>query len=136
MEHLPAHVFNRFAAICDGSSVDVHQIVPAACQVAAGGDLDDGAFSQAVGRAAPGGEDVQIHTGGQLQRAANEVAGGGGGVGESLLFQLFTRCKTPVMAEEPDFTIEPIAFSTMLDKPPFLLPGVVLALRSTLPRCR
>ena len=36
----------------------------------------------------------------------------------------------------PDLTIEPIAFSTMFDKPPCLLPGVVLALRSTPPRCR
>jgi len=29
-----------------------------------------------------------------------------------------------------------MAFSTMLDSPPFLLPGVVLALRFTLPRCQ
>ena len=32
--------------------------------------------------------------------------------------------------------IEPMAFSTMLDRPPFLLPGVVLALRSAPPRPR
>ena len=37
---------------------------------------------------------------------------------------------------EPDLTIEPIAFSTMFDRPPLLLPGVVLALRSAPPRCR
>jgi hypothetical protein len=36
----------------------------------------------------------------------------------------------------PLLTIEPIAFSTMLDRPPCLLPGVVLALRSTRPRSR
>ena len=40
------------------------------------------------------------------------------------------------MGELPDLTMEPIAFSTMFDRPPFLLPGVVLALRSTLPRAR
>src|SRR6516162_2612111 len=40
------------------------------------------------------------------------------------------------MGAVPDFTIEPMAFSTMFDSPPFLLPGVVLALRSTPPRAR
>ena len=34
----------------------------------------------------------------------------------------------PEMGAVPDFTMEPIAYSTMLDSPPFLLPGVVLAL--------
>ena len=28
VEHLPAHVFNGFAAVGDGAGVDVHQIVP------------------------------------------------------------------------------------------------------------
>ena len=40
------------------------------------------------------------------------------------------------MAELPLLIIEPMAFSTILDKPPALLPGVVLALRSTLARAR
>src|SRR6516162_5832891 len=40
------------------------------------------------------------------------------------------------MGAVPDLTIEPMAFSTMFDSPPFLLPGVVLALRSTPPRAR
>ncbi|MNY56420.1 hypothetical protein D3C86_1925010 [compost metagenome] len=43
---------------------------------------------------------------------------------------------TPAMGLEPDLAIEPMAFSTMLFSPPFLLPGVVLALRSAMPRCR
>ena len=43
---------------------------------------------------------------------------------------------TPVIGALPDFTIEPMAFSTMLARPPFLLPGVVFALRSTEPRAR
>ena len=43
---------------------------------------------------------------------------------------------TPVIALEPDFTIEPRDFSTILARPPFLLPGVVLALRSAPPRAR
>ena len=44
--------------------------------------------------------------------------------------------RTPEIGELPDFTMEPIAFSTMFDRPPFLLPGVVLALRSTWPFSR
>ena len=40
------------------------------------------------------------------------------------------------MGALPDLTMEPMAFSTMLDSPPDLLPGVVLALRSTEPRCK
>ncbi len=43
---------------------------------------------------------------------------------------------TPPIGAEPDLTIEPIAFSTMLLNPPFLLPGVVFALRSTRPFAR
>src|SRR5262245_49001398 len=34
-EELPAHVFDRGLAIGDAAGVDVHQVVPAACQVAA-----------------------------------------------------------------------------------------------------
>ena len=37
---------------------------------------------------------------------------------------------TPAIGLVPDLITEPIAFSTMFDNPPFLLPGVVLALRS------
>ena len=40
------------------------------------------------------------------------------------------------MAPLPLLMIEPMAFSAMLDKPPALLPGVVLAVRSTRPRSR
>ena len=43
---------------------------------------------------------------------------------------------TPVIGALPLLMIEPIAFSTMFDRPPFLLPGVVFALRSTLPLSR
>ena len=43
---------------------------------------------------------------------------------------------TPAIGPEPDLTIEPNDFSTMLASPPFLLPGVVLALRSAPPRAR
>ncbi|MCY1446387.1 hypothetical protein D9M71_629510 [compost metagenome] len=43
---------------------------------------------------------------------------------------------TPAMALLPDLAMEPMAFSTMLFSPPFLLPGVVLALRSAMPRAR
>ena len=41
-----------------------------------------------------------------------------------------------MIALEPDLTIEPSDFSTMLASPPFLLPGVVLALRSAPPRAQ
>jgi hypothetical protein len=43
---------------------------------------------------------------------------------------------TPVIGAVPLLMIEPIAFSTMFESPPFLLPGVVLALRSAPPRPR
>ena len=43
---------------------------------------------------------------------------------------------TPAIALVPAFAVEPSAFSTMLVKPPFLFPGVGLALRSTPPRSR
>ena len=43
---------------------------------------------------------------------------------------------TPEIGLVPDLITEPIAFSTMLESPPFLLPGVVLALRSASPVCR
>jgi hypothetical protein len=36
--------------------------------------------------------------------------------------------RTSTIGELPDFAIEPMAFSTILFSPPFLLPGVVLAL--------
>ena len=43
---------------------------------------------------------------------------------------------TPEMAAVPDLAIEPSVFSMMLARPPFLLPGVVLALRSAPPDAR
>jgi hypothetical protein len=43
---------------------------------------------------------------------------------------------TSTIAVVPDLTIEPSDFSTMLASPPFLLPGVVLALRSASPFAR
>ncbi|MNI72169.1 hypothetical protein D3C73_1280920 [compost metagenome] len=43
---------------------------------------------------------------------------------------------TPLIALLPDLTMEPRDFSTMFDNPPFLLPGVVLALRSASPLAR
>ena len=99
--------------------------------------LITGHCGQAVRRAAAGGEDVQVHAGGQLQRAADEVAGRRGGVDQALVLGSFSPGdSTPLIGALPDLMIEPIAFSTMFDRPPALLPGVVLALRSTLPRCR
>jgi hypothetical protein len=52
------------------------------------------------------------------------------------VLRFLPRAGTPPMGAAPELTIEPIAFSTMLLRPPALLPGVVLALGSTLPRCR
>ena len=43
---------------------------------------------------------------------------------------------TSTMGEVPDLAMEPMAFSTMLAKPPFLLPGVGFASRSTWPSSR
>src|SRR3546814_15429102 len=37
---------------------------------------------------------------------------------------------TPTMGDEPDLMMDPMAFSTIFESPPFLFPGEVLALRS------
>ena len=89
VEQLPAEFVDRRLAAGDASGVDVHQVVPAPRQVVARGDLDDRAFGQAVGRAAAGGEHVQVHAGRQLQRAADEVAGRGGREEQAFLLHLF-----------------------------------------------
>ena len=65
--------------------------MPAPCQVAARGNLDHRNLGQAIRRAAPGGEDVQVDAGRQLQRAANEVAGRRGGVDQPFLTNFFAR---------------------------------------------
>ena len=44
--------------------------------------------------------------------------------------------RTSTMGLVPLLAIEPMAFSTMLARPPFLLPGVGLASRSTPPASR
>ncbi len=65
--------------------------MPAPRQVGARGHLDHRNLGQAVGRAAAGGEDMQVHPGSQLQRAADEVARWRGGVEQALVRQLFAR---------------------------------------------
>ena len=47
-----------------------------------------------------------------------------------------TELYTTMMGAVPDLAMEPMAFSTMLARPPFLLPGVGLASRSTPPASR
>nr|GEU28088.1 hypothetical protein [Tanacetum cinerariifolium] len=91
LEHLPAHVRDGGVAAGDTAGVDVHQVVPALGQIVAGGDLDHRDFGQAVRGTAARGEDVHIHPRSQLQCTANEIAGGRGGVDQTLLFELFAR---------------------------------------------
>ena len=43
---------------------------------------------------------------------------------------------TSTIGELPDFAIDPIAFSTIFESPPFLFPGVGFALLSTCPFSR
>src|SRR5690606_36732347 len=79
-EQFLAQVLDAGFAGGDPAGVDVHQVVPAARQVRTRGHLDHGDFGQAVGCAPPGGEAVDVHACGQLQRAPDEDAGRGGGV--------------------------------------------------------
>lgn len=90
-KEFPAHFFNRGRAIGDGTRVDIHQVVPATREVAACGDFDYRDCGESVRRAAPGREYVQVHSCGQLQRAADEVARGRRGKGQSFLLQFFAR---------------------------------------------
>src|SRR6185369_2549516 len=73
-EQLPADVLDRRFAVGDAAGVDVHQVVPAAREIGPRRDLDHRHLGEAVRRAAPGREDVQVHARGELQRAADEVA--------------------------------------------------------------
>src|SRR2546427_6392067 len=59
--------------------------MPAPRQVAARGHLDHGHLGQAVGRAPARGEHMQVHAGGQLQRAADEIAGRRGRIDQAAL---------------------------------------------------
>src|SRR5690606_961704 len=72
-------------AIGNAPRVHVHEVVPAPGEFGARGDFDDRAGGEAIRRAAARGEDVQVHAGCQLQRAADEVARGRGGVDEAAL---------------------------------------------------
>ena len=61
------------------------------------------------------------------------------GVAAKIMPCLLGHCageSTSTIGEVPDLAMLPIAFSTMLERPPFLLPGVGLALRSTSPSSR
>ena len=97
VEEQPADFFDGGRAVGDDTGVDVHEVEPAPRQFAARGDLDDRAGGQAVGRAAAGGENMQVHAGGELQGAADEVAGGGGGKDQAALAgrQFFAQCDAP-----------------------------------------
>ena len=92
-EEFPADVLDRCIAGRDAAGVNVDQIVPALLQLAARRDLDDRHGGKPVGRAAAGGEDVQRHAGGQLQRAADKIAGRRCRKNQPFLAYPLTRCE-------------------------------------------
>ena len=89
-EQLPTHLFDRCRACCNRARVYVHQVMPAARQIRARGDLDDGDFRETIRRAAAGREDVQVDAGRKLQGAADEVARRRGGEDQAFLQRTFS----------------------------------------------
>ena len=75
LKKFSTNVFNGFFAGGDGACVDVHQVMPAPGQVVAGGHFDERNRRQALGCTTSGRESRQIHAAGQLQGAADEIAG-------------------------------------------------------------
>src|ERR1700709_1516825 len=116
-EQFPAYIFNRRVAGCYTTCIDIHQVMPAACQIGACRDLDDGYLGQAIWRTPSCGEHMQIDTGGDLQRAADEVPRGCCPKIRPFCFTFSPGDSTPEIAELPDLMMEPIAFSTIFDNP-------------------
>src|SRR5450830_653264 len=136
LEQLPANVFDAGFAAGNATGIDIHEVMPAPRQIIAGSDLDNWYRSQSIRRTASSGKHVQVHAGSQLQGAADKITGRRGGINQAFCLSLSPGASTPEIGLLPDLTIDPMAFSTILARPPFLLPGVVLALRSTPPRLR
>ena len=90
LKQLHAHLFNRLGAVGNRACVDIHQVVPTACQIGTRSHFDDRHLCQTIGRATACGEHVQVHPRRQLQGATNEVTGRRGGVDQAFLLELFT----------------------------------------------
>src|SRR5436309_14900496 len=77
-EQVPAGFLDGSLAGGDAAGVEIDQVLPAPRELAAGRDLDDRRGGKTVRCAAAGGENLQRHAGGELERTADEVAGGRG----------------------------------------------------------
>ena len=93
------------------------------CLIAARRDLDDRHGGKPVGRAAAGGEDVQRHARGQLQRTAHKIAGWRRRKNQPFLADSLARREHACDRAGAGLITEPIAFSTMLERPPFYCPA-------------
>ncbi|KAG0924454.1 hypothetical protein G6F32_013905 [Rhizopus arrhizus] len=88
---LPTYVFDRRLARRAAAGVHVPQVGPAARQAVARGHLDHRHLRQAIRRAAPRRENMQVPAGRQLQGAADEIAGRRGREDQALLRQAVAR---------------------------------------------
>ena len=93
MEQFPTQFFDARTACGDAPGVDVDQVGPTLGQFAARAHLDHRRHGQPVGRASARGEHMQVHAGGQLQGAADKVAGRGGAEDQALAHYPLARAK-------------------------------------------
>src|SRR6516162_4270012 len=75
VKQVPADLLDAGFTCGNATGIEVDEVVPAAREVASSGNFDHRTSSQAIGRASPRSEDVQIHSGRKLKRATDKVAG-------------------------------------------------------------
>lgn len=81
---LPAYFLNAGRAAGDPPGIHIDKVRPPLGESCACGDFEDWSHGQAVGRTLSRGENMHVHGGRQLQRAADEIAGGGSGKNQAL----------------------------------------------------
>src|SRR5450830_783207 len=91
LEQLPANIFDAGFAAGDATGIDIHEVMPASRQIIAGSDLDNRYRSQSIRRTASSGKHMQVHAGGQLQGATDEITSRRGGINQAFLLELVAR---------------------------------------------
>jgi hypothetical protein len=122
VKQVPANLLDGSFTCGNAASIEVNEVVPAACELAARGNFDRRTTSQAIG--------IFIPAASRSVPQTKSLAGVGAN-GSPFLDARSPNQTTPTIGAVPDLTIDPIAFSTMFASPPFRLPGMVFALRST-----
>lgn len=79
IEYLRSYLFYRGLALRDAPRVDVDEVGPLARESRIRADLDHWRHREAIGCSPAGGKYLQVDARGELERAADKVAGGSGG---------------------------------------------------------